>query len=104
MKFKMKGPSLYPKLTKSPTKQTDYSDIDLEALKSMEAPTYTDTSTDVRVDPDTSVEVKDPDYYYLDDGTKVRKSSGKITRTKGDRITQELMKRNPVATIFTGRK
>ena len=80
-----------------------YENIDFDALRSMEAPTYTDTTTDVRVDPDTSVEVKDPNYYYLADGTKVRKSSGKITLTKGDRMAREMAKKNPVATLFTGR-
>jgi hypothetical protein len=80
-----------------------YGNIDFDALKSTNVPSYTDTSTDVRVNPDTSVEVRDPDYYYLADGTKVRKSSGEITRTKGDRIIQEMAKKNPVATLFTGR-
>ena len=101
---------------RSPVKNDDekdrfentYGNIDLAALQSMNVPSYTDTSTDVRVNPDTNIEVRDYDkynYVEMPDGTimEVPKSSGKITLTKGERMVQELAKKNPVATLITGR-
>tara|TARA_R100000234_G_scaffold90659_1_gene58889 strand:+ start:2057 stop:2434 length:378 start_codon:yes stop_codon:yes gene_type:complete len=88
--------------------ENTYGNIDFDALQSMRVPSYTDTSTDIRVNPDNSIEVRDDDKYYYSeqpDGTVVKfpKSSGEITLTKGERIAQQLIKKNPVATLIRGR-
>ena len=88
--------------------ENTYGNIDLAALQSMNVPSYTDTSTDVRVNPDTNIEVRDYDkynYVEMPDGTimEVPKSSGKITLTKGERMVQQMAKKNPVTTLITGR-
>ena len=90
--------------------ENTYGNIDLAALQSMNVPSYTDTSTDVRVNPDTSIKdnIRDTDkYYYVEqpDGSVIPfpKDHGKITLTKGERMVQELAKKNPVATLVTGR-
>ena len=90
-----------PKGIKSPfesDKEEEFVTPDLSRLENQYV-SDTDTSHDIRSKPP-----------IVDERTKLEKlaeeeekNRGKITRTKGDRMGIEATKRNPVATLFTGR-